>query len=96
MIVAAIQSLKERSGFSRQAILKYIMANYKLGKDMAKVKYHLNKTLVSAVKAGTLQQSRGTGACGSFRIPKKAAAKVKPKKQATKPVATAKKTLAKR
>ena len=31
MVKAAIASLKEKKGSSRQAILKYIIANYKVG-----------------------------------------------------------------
>ncbi|MCL4147000.1 UNVERIFIED_CONTAM: hypothetical protein GTU68_038295, partial [Idotea baltica] len=35
MIAAAIGALKERSGSSRQAIVKYIVANYKVDEKMA-------------------------------------------------------------
>jgi histone H1/5 len=35
MVVAAIAALKERKGSSRQAILKYIQANYKVGDNAA-------------------------------------------------------------
>ncbi|ESO86127.1 hypothetical protein LOTGIDRAFT_148180 [Lottia gigantea] len=37
MIKAAVASLKERGGSSRQAILKYVMANYKVGTDLKAV-----------------------------------------------------------
>ena len=95
MIAAAVAGLKERSGSSRQAILKYIQANYKVG-DTANV--HLKTALKSGVKAGALKQSKGTGASGSFKLgekPKKAAkkatkpkaAKPKVKKAAKKPAA---------
>jgi histone H1/5 len=33
MVGKAISALKERGGSSRQAILKYIMANFNVGKD---------------------------------------------------------------
>jgi histone H1/5 len=33
MVGKAIAALKERGGSSRQAILKYIMANFNVGKD---------------------------------------------------------------
>ena len=33
MVGKAIAELKERGGSSRQAILKYIMANFNVGKD---------------------------------------------------------------
>ena len=45
MVQAAIKSLKERGGSSRQAILKYIQANYKgLGEPKA-VNAHLKLAL---------------------------------------------------
>jgi hypothetical protein len=37
----AIAALKERGGSSRQAILKYIMANFNVGKDAKTVNIHL-------------------------------------------------------
>ena len=39
MIAAALGALKERSGSSRQAILKYIQANYKLGDNVTCLLY---------------------------------------------------------
>lgn len=80
MIAAAIQSLKERGGSSRQAILKYIMANYKVGSDTTKINARLKTTLKAGVKAGTLKQAKGTGASGSFRLGEKKLAADKPKK----------------
>lgn len=68
MIKAAITSLKERGGSSRQAILRYIMAHYNVGKDEKVVNTHLKLSLKSGVKKGTLKQSKGTGASGSFRL----------------------------
>lgn len=82
MIVAAITALKERNGSSRQAIIKYIKANYKVadGCDM-----HVKLALKRGVVAGALLQPKGTGASGSFKVAKKAA---EPKKKpAKKPVA---------
>ncbi len=35
MIGAAVAELKERGGSSRQAILKYVLANYKVGDNNA-------------------------------------------------------------
>ncbi|KAL8606364.1 hypothetical protein ACOMHN_050844 [Nucella lapillus] len=94
MIAAAVTSLKERGGSSRQAILKYVMANYKVGNEVTKINARVKTALKAGVKAGTLKQAKGTGASGSFRLgekkPKKPAAKkaVKPKKAAaTKKVA---------
>ncbi|XP_061176334.1 histone H1-delta-like [Saccostrea echinata] len=98
MISAAVASLKERGGSSRQAILKYIMANYKVGNDVNSINAHLKMALKSGVKKGALKQAKGTGASGSFKLgdkpktEKKPKAKkvakskaAKPKKAATKP-----------
>ena len=88
MISAAIVSLKERSGSSRQAIAKYIKANYTVN-DSADV--HIKAALKRAVTAGILKQVKGTGASGSFKVAekpkpkaKKPAAKKTPKKPAAK------------
>ena len=87
MAAAAITSLKERGGSSRQAILKYIMANYKVGTDATKVNSRLKLGLKAAVKGGSLKQVKGTGASGSFKVGEKPKA-AKPKaKKATKPKA---------
>merc|ERR1711971_573655 len=82
MITAAIGALKERSGSSRQAIVKYIKANYSVG-DNADVQVKL--ALKRASTGGQLVHSKGVGASGSFKLPKKVAA---PKKTAAKPKAT--------
>lgn len=79
MIAAALAGLKERTGSSRQAILKYITANYKLG-DGANA--HLKLALKTGVKKGTFKQAKGTGASGSFKLgekPKVAKKAAKPK-----------------
>ena len=82
MIQAAVSSLKERGGSSRQAILKYICANYKV--DDKAANSHLKLALRAGVKNGSLKQSKGTGASGSFRLGE---AKKKPAKKAAKPKA---------
>jgi len=94
MIAAAIAALKERGGSSRQAILKYITANYKVGDN---ANSHLKLALKRGVATGALAQVKGTGASGSFKLAKKPEApkKKKPaKKPAKKP--TAKKPAAKK
>lgn len=83
MIKAALSSLKERGGSSRQAILKYVCANYKVG-DEKTANSHLKLALRAGVKNGSLKQSKGTGASGSFRLGE---AKKKPAKKAAKPKA---------
>ena len=96
MIVAAIVALKERTGSSRQAIKKYITANYKVG-DSAGT--HLKLALKRGVASGALKQVKGTGASGSFKVAEKPKpAKKAAKKPAKKPAAKkpAKKTAAKK
>ena len=68
MVVAAITSLKERSGSSRSAILKYLAANYKLGNDDKKINVHLKICLRNGVSNGLLKQVKGVGASGSFKV----------------------------
>ena len=92
MIVAAIAALKERNGSSRQAILKYISANYKVGANCGS---QLKLALRRGVTAGALVQTKGTGASGSFKAAKKAAEPKKVKKPAAKKPA-AKKPAAKK
>jgi hypothetical protein len=95
MIVAAITSLKERNGSSRQAILKYIKGNYKVGEG---ADVHVKLALKRGVTSGALTQTKGSGASGSFKAAKPVAEKKpakKPAKKPTKPKTVAKKTAAK-
>ena len=104
MIVAAITALKERSGSSRQKILKYIQENYKVGES---ANTHLKLALKRGVTGGALKQVKGAGASGSFKVgekpkapkkkpaAKKPAAK-KPAKKAAKKKPAAKKPAAKK
>lgn len=92
MIKAAIASLAERKGSSRQAIAKYVKATYKVG-ETADV--HIKAGLKRAVVAGLLVQVKGKGASGSFKLSEKAKAKPKAKKPAAKKPA-AKKPAAKK
>ena len=78
MVTAAIVALKERSGSSRQAIVKYISANYNVSESAGN---HVKLALKRGVAAGVLNQPKGTGASGSFKV-----AKVE-KKPAKKPAA---------
>ena len=96
MVESAISSLKERKGSSRAAILKYISANYKLGTNDKKINSNLKTCLRNGVSNGLLNQVKGTGATGSFKV----AVQPKPvKKVIKKPVkpkkSEAKKTLIK-
>merc|ERR1712076_40691 len=79
MIAAAITALKDRTGSSRQAILKYICANYKV--DAAKAGQHLRMALKAGIKKGTLKMAKESGkGAGCFKKVKA----VKPKKPAAK------------
>ncbi|CAB5499871.1 hypothetical protein AZO1586I_565 [Bathymodiolus thermophilus thioautotrophic gill symbiont] len=77
MVGKAIAALKERGGSSRQAILKYIMANFNVRKDAKTVNVHRKLSLRAGVKNKSLKRSKGTGASGSFKIGEV----VKPKKK---------------
>ena len=76
MIKVAITALKERNRSSRQAIVKYIKANYKVG-DSADI--HVKMALKRGVASGALAQPKGTGASGSFKVSKKEPPVKKPK-----------------
>jgi len=79
MIKEALGALKERGGSSRQAILKYIVKHYHLGQEEKTINAHLKLALRAGVKNGNLNQSKGTGASGSFRLGEKKTAEKKPK-----------------
>ncbi|XP_033115086.1 histone H1.1, embryonic-like [Anneissia japonica] len=89
MIAAAISALKERNGSSRQAIAKYIQANYSVDTNM---NVHLKMALKRGVESGKLAQPKGTGASGSFKLNQAAAkadAAAKAKKEKAKKKAAA-------
>merc|ERR1719343_198346 len=95
MIAAAITALKDKKGSSRQAIVKYIMANNNLGGADAKaVNTRTKVALKNGLKAGVLKNAKGTGVTGSFKLVKvekpKKAKKPKAKKQAAKKTAAKK------
>merc|ERR1711963_285031 len=98
MIAAAIGALKDRTGSFRQAILKYICANYKV--DAAKAGQHLRMALKAGIKKGSLKMVKESGkGAGKFKLvkvgkPKKKAAPKK--KPAAKKAKTAKKPAAKK
>merc|ERR1711872_643140 len=79
MIKAAITGLKQRGGSSRQAILKYIAGNYKVG-DNANV--HLRMAIKRALASGMLVANANHA--GTFRLaPEAKKAPKTPKKKAT-------------
>ena len=97
MILTAISALKERGGSSRQAILKYVVANNKV--DAAKAGGPLKLALRKALAAGAIVKAKAVGkGAGKFKAgkvekPKKAK---KPKAQKPKQVNTAKQPAAKK
>jgi len=101
MIATAVTALKERNGSSRQAILKYILANFKVG-DAAKAQGHVRIALRKMIAAKKIVAGGAAGKKGSgcFKLPapvkaekpakktvKKAAKKPAVKKVAAKPAA---------
>merc|ERR1740131_266678 len=100
MIAAAITALKSRTGSSRQAILKYIVANYKV--DAAKAATQVRLALKRGVAKGTLKAAKATGkGAGCFKLvkvekPKKVKKVKKPKAKKPKAKKAAKKPAAKK
>merc|ERR1712110_1219057 len=93
MIKAAIKALGDKKGSSRQAILKYVCANYKVdaAKAAGRVRLALKKLVTSkAIVAAAVAGKKGAG---SFKLAEKPKAAKKAKK-VVKPKA-AKKTPAK-
>ena len=77
LITKAVAASKERSGVSLAALKKALAAT---GYDVEKNNSRIKLGLKSLVSKGTLVQTKGTGASGSFKLNKKAAAgEAKPK-----------------
>ncbi|XP_065561278.1 histone H1-delta-like [Artemia franciscana] len=109
MITKSIADLKERWGSSRQAILKYIMANFQVGNDAKIVNMHLKQALKRYLANGIVINPKGTGVTGSFKLakpikaespkagkPAKPTAKKTSVKKTAKPTAVKKSTSAKK
>lgn len=91
MVKKAIAELKEKGGSSRQAVLKYIVAHFKV--DPKSGNNHVKNALVSGVNVGHFKRVKGVGASGSFKLNVAAKeAKTKKPKTEEKPKAAAKKT----
>ncbi|KAM9317850.1 histone H1.5-like [Pholidichthys leucotaenia] len=90
LIVKAVTASKEKKGMSLAAIKKALAAG---GYDVDKNKSRVNIAIKSLVNKGTLSQTKGTGASGSFKVAK---AESKAKKAAKKSPAKAKKPAAKK
>merc|ERR1712121_287547 len=88
MIGESIKAMKDRSGSSRQAILKYICANYKV--DATKAAVHVRTALKKGVAAGALKMGAAAGkkGAGCYTLGDKAKEEKKPKAaKVKKPVA---------
>ena len=99
MIAAAVKALKERNGSSRQAILKYVLANYQAG-EAAKAQVRVRMALKKLVEAKKLVAGGAAGKKGSgcFKLPVAVKAEKPAKKAVKKPDAkkTAKKPAVKK
>ena len=84
MISQAIATLKERKGSSRQAIIKYIRANFKVGDNADNP---IKKNIILMVQNASLIQAKGSGASGSFKLPQPVKPVTKKKPAAKKPAA---------
>merc|ERR1719343_1436624 len=87
MIKAAVKALADKKGSSRQAILKYICANYKVdaAKAASRVRLALKKMVAS--KALVAAAAAGKKGAGSFKLAEKEKKEKKAKKPAKKPAA---------
>merc|ERR1712121_250690 len=100
MIAAAITALKDRTGSSRGAILKHIVANNKV--DAAKAATQVRLALKRGVAKGALKMARASGkGAGSYKLvkvakPKKVKKAKKPKAKKAKKPKAAKKPAAKK
>merc|ERR1712112_296868 len=84
MIAAAITALNDKTGSSRGAILKYIIANNKV--DATKAATQVRLALKRGVAKGVLKTAKDSGkGAGSYKLVKKA--KKPAAKKAKKPVA---------
>ncbi|KAM3862912.1 histone H1.11R-like [Diretmus argenteus] len=91
LIVKAVSASKERSGVSLAAVKKALAAG---GYDVENKNARVKIAVKSLVAKGTLVQTKGTGASGSFKINKKT--ETKEKKPVKKVAAKAKKPVAKK
>ncbi|XP_007575248.1 histone H1-like [Poecilia latipinna] len=87
LIVAAVADSKERKGVSLAALKKVLAGK---GVDVAKANKRINTAVTKLVTGGTLSQTKGTGASGSFKLAKKEPKAAKPAKKVVKKKAPAK------
>uniref|UniRef100_A0A3Q3M0Z8 H15 domain-containing protein n=1 Tax=Mastacembelus armatus TaxID=205130 RepID=A0A3Q3M0Z8_9TELE len=68
LIVSAVAESNERKGTSLAALKKVLAAK---GVDVTKANKRINTAVTKLVTKGTLSQTKGTGASGSFKLAKK-------------------------
>merc|ERR1712228_331047 len=71
MITAAIKKLADKKGSSRQAILKYVVANNKVDAAKAGVRVKLALRKLVAGKKVVAAAAAGKKGAGSFKLPAK-------------------------
>merc|ERR1712099_59481 len=91
MITAAIKALGDKKGSSRQAILKYIVANNKVDAAKAAVRVLLALKKMIAAKKVVAAAAAGKKGAGSFKLPAKEPKAKKAKKPKAKKPKKAKK-----
>lgn len=68
MLLTAIKEMRTGKGASANAIFTYIRATY--GYDLLKNRTHIRKTLAKLISEGLVNQVKGRGLAGSFRLGK--------------------------
>ncbi|KAJ1361880.1 hypothetical protein KIN20_021247 [Parelaphostrongylus tenuis] len=74
-------ALNDSKGVSKSALLKYLAQHYQLGENLPKINSHLCVALRKALKDGFIEQTKGHGASGSFKLGK--VAKIPTKRSAS-------------
>merc|ERR1711936_1031439 len=96
MITAAIKGLKDKKGSSRQAILKYVVANNKVDATKAAVRVKLALRKMVVAKKVVAAAAAGKKGAGSFKLPAKEVKAKKPKAKKPKKVKKVKKPAVKK
>ncbi|XP_032525357.2 histone H1.1, embryonic-like [Danaus plexippus] len=78
MIKEALTELRSRKGTSLFAIKKYLELKYNV--DVEKIKHIIKKYIKTSVEDGTIVQTKGVGASGSFKLVEKEKKEKKVKK----------------
>merc|ERR1712203_1043579 len=95
MITAAIKGLKDKKGSSRQAILKFVVANNKVDATKAAVRVKLALRKMVVAKKVVAAAAAGKKGAGSFKLPAKEPKAKKVKKPKAKKVKKVKKVVKK-